>query len=294
MHILVTGGTGFIGSALVPELVGRGHEVTVISRAMRSAGHNVAYCQTLSEVETDIDAVINLAGASLAARRWTARYKREIVESRVNLTQDLVSWLKQRESPPHVFISGSAVGFYGHHDNEVFTETSDRGQGFSATLCDDWEKAAAAADAFIPRVSTLRLGVVFDRGGGALQEMLRSFHFGLQSWLGSGEQWLSWVHRQDVVSAICYLLEHPTASGPFNLTAPVPVTHKEFSAAAAESFRTVFVAGVPKPVMRLLVGEMADELLLRGQRVVPERLLNEDFRFSHPEIAGALQDILAK
>ena len=293
MHILVTGGTGFIGSALIPELVGRGHEVTVISRAMRSALHKVAYCQTLSEVKTDIDAVVNLAGASLAARRWTARYKREIVESRVNLTQDLVSWLKQRDNPPDVFVSGSAVGFYGHHDSEVFTEANSQGQGFSATLCADWEQAAAEAEAFVPRVSMLRLGVVFDRGGGALQEMLRSFHVGLQSWLGSGEQWLSWVHREDVVSAICFLLEHPTASGPFNLTAPEPVTHREFSVVAAESFRTAFAAGVPESVMRLLVGEMADELLLKGQRVLPERLLNEGFGFSHPHIAGALQDILA-
>lgn len=294
MHILVTGGTGFIGSALIPELVGRGHEVTVISRARRSAGPKVAYRQALSEVKTDIDAVVNLAGASLAAHRWTARYKREIVKSRVQLTQDLVSGLKQRDNPPDTFISGSAVGFYGHHASEVFTEANSRGQGFSATLCADWEQAAAEAEAFIPRVSMLRLGVVFDRGGGALQEMLRSFHFGLQSWLGSGEQWLSWIHREDVVSAICFLLEHPTASGPFNLTAPKPVTHKGFSVAAADCFRTVFSAGVPKPVMRFLVGEMADELLVNGQKVLPERLLKEGFRFSHPEITGALQDILAK
>ena len=293
MHILVTGGTGFIGSALVPELVGRGHEVTIISRASRSAGHKVAYCQALSEVRADIHAVVNLAGASLAARRWTARYKREIVASRVDFTQKLVGGLTQLQNPPRVLISGSAVGFYGHDSSAVFTEANGRGRGFSADLCVAWEQAAEGALGVIPQVSLLRLGVVFDCGGGALQEMLRSFQFGLQSWLGTGEQWLSWIHRADVVSAICHLLDHPTASGAFNLTAPEPVTHRAFSEAAARHLRTRLSAGVPKAVMRLLVGEMADELLLNGQRVLPDRLIKGGFTFNHSDIDSALQSILS-
>jgi len=293
MHILVTGGTGFIGSALVPELVGRGHEVTIISRARRSAGHKVAYCQALSEVRADIHAVVNLAGASLAARRWTARYKREIVASRVDFTQKLVGGLTQLQNPPRVLISGSAVGFYGHDSRAVFTEANGRGRGFSADLCVAWEQAAEGALGVIPQVSLLRLGVVFDCGGGALQEMLRSFQFGLQSWLGTGEQWLSWIHRADVVSAICHLLDHPTASGAFNVTAPEPVTHRAFSEAAARHLRTRLSAGVPKAVMRLLVGEMADELLLNGQRVLPDRLIKGGFTFNHSDIDSALQSILS-
>lgn len=293
MHILVTGGTGFIGSALVPELVGRGHEVTIISRARRSAGHKVAYCRALSEVRADIHAVVNLAGASLAARRWTARYKREIVASRVDFTQKLVGGLTQLQNPPRVLISGSAVGFYGHDSSAVFTEANGRGRGFSADLCVAWEQAAEGALGVIPQVSLLRLGVVFDCGGGALQEMLRSFQFGLQSWLGTGEQWLSWIHRADVVSAICHLLDHPTASGAFNVTAPEPVTHRAFSEAAARYLRTRLSAGVPKAVMRLLVGEMADELLLNGQRVLPDRLMKGGFTFNHSDIDSALQSILS-
>ncbi len=293
MHILVTGGTGFIGCALVPALVGRGHDVTVLSRSMRGAENGVVYCQTLSEARLEIDAVINLAGASLAERRWTARYKREIVASRVDFTQKLVGGLTQLQNPPRVLISGSAVGFYGHDSSAVFTEANGRGRGFSADLCAAWEQAAEGALGVIPQVSLLRLGVVFDRGGGALQEMLRSFQFGLQSWLGTGEQWLSWIHRADVVSAICHLLDHPTASGAFNLTAPEPVTHRAFSEAAARHLRTRLSAGVPKAVMRLLVGEMADELLLNGQKVLPDRLMKGGFTFDHSDIDSALQSILS-
>ena len=294
MHILVTGGTGFIGGALLPELVGRGHCMTVLTRGKYSDSASIRYVNDLDAIEGKVDAVINLAGAGLAARRWSKGYKREIVDSRVGLTQHLVSWLERQQSRPGLLISGSAVGFYGQSLTDVFTEESGPGKGFSAELCRQWEVAAQTAESFIPQVVLLRLGVVLDYGGGALQEMLKSFQLGIGSWLGSGNQWLSWVHRRDVVNAICFVLETPGIQGPINLTAPRPVTHGELCGVAKEFKWTLFSAGVPSPVMRLLVGEMADELLLNGQRVEPQRLQQLDFVFEYSDLRDALANILGR
>jgi len=294
MHILVTGGTGFIGGALLPELLSRGYRMTVLTRGSYSDSAAVRYVNALNAVEGKVDAVINLAGAGLAARRWSKSYKREIVDSRVGLTQHLVAWLERQQSSPQLLISGSAVGLYGQSLTQVFTEDSGPGEGFSAELCRQWEAAALTAESFIPQVALLRLGVVLDHGGGALQEMLKSFQFGIGSWLGSGNQWLSWIHRRDVVNAICFLLENPGIQGPLNLSAPRPVTHGELCGVAKEFKWTLFSAGVPSPVMRLLVGEMADELLLNGQRVEPQRLQQLGFVFEYPQLRDAFENILRR
>lgn len=294
MHILVTGGTGFIGGALLPELVGRGHCMTVLTRGKYSDSASIRYVNALDAIEGKVDAVINLAGAGLAARRWSKGYKREIVDSRVGLTQHLVSWLERQQSRPGLLISGSAVGFYGQSLTDVFTEESGPGKGFSAELCRQWEVAAQTAESFIPQVVLLRLGVVLDHGGGALQEMLKSFQLGIGSWLGSGNQWLSWVHRRDVVNAICFVLETPGIQGPINLTAPKPVTHGELCGVAKEFKWTFFSAGMPSSVVRLLMGEMADELLLNGQRVEPQRLQQLDFVFEYSDLRDALANILGR
>lgn len=294
MHILVTGGTGFIGGALLPELLSRGYRITVLTRGSYSDSAAVRYVNALDAVEGKVDAVINLAGAGLAARRWSKSYKREIVDSRVGLTQHLVAWLERQQSSPQLLISGSAIGFYGQSLTQVFTEDSGPGEGFSAELCRQWEAAALTAESFIPQVALLRLGVVLDHGGGALQEMLKSFQFGVGSWLGSGNQWLSWIHRRDVVNAICFLLETPGIQGPLNLTAPGPVTHVELCSVAKEFKWTLFSAGMPSPLMRLLVGEMADELLLNGQRVEPQRLQQLGFVFEYPQLRDAFENILRR
>jgi uncharacterized protein (TIGR01777 family) len=186
------------------------------------------------------------------------------------------------------------VGFYGQSLTDVFTEESGPGEGFSAELCRQWEVAAQAAESFIPQVALLRLGVVLDHGGGALQEMLKSFQLGIGSWLGSGNQWLSWVHRRDVVNAICFVLETPGIQGPINLTAPRPVTHGELCGVAKEFKWTFFSAGMPSSVVRLLMGEMADELLLNGQRVEPQRLQQLDFVFEYSDLRDALANILGR
>ena len=295
MQILITGGTGFIGAALIPALLAGGHELIVLSRCAHTDRSRCRYIQSLDEIsaQTKFGAVINLAGASLAARRWSAVYKREIVASRLDTTAQLLALFKRLEHCPRTLLSGSAVGYYGHHGDDCLTESSPPEPGFAQALCSDWEALAVQAQALGVRVCLLRLGVVLDSGGGALSEMARSFSFGVASWLGSGRQWLSWIHRQDVVRALLFLLEHEELQGPFNITSPHPVTGRGLAAALQAHFRTFIRAGVPAPVMRLLVGEMAEELLLKGQRVLPERLQAAGFEFSYPGIESALAAIYA-
>lgn len=294
MHVLVTGGTGFIGGALVPALLKQGHTVTILSRSPQESGVDLRYVTALGQIKDPVDAVINLAGASLAGRRWSEAYKAEIVASRVSLTQRLVDWMAGQKTPPRVLLSGSAIGYYGHSDAENFTEVSPAGAGFSADLCQQWESAARRAEALGTRVVLLRLGVVFDRNGGALDAMMQSFNMGVGSWVGSGKQWLSWVHRWDVVRAMQHLLASEQAVGAYNLTAPHPVTHKVFAKILAARKPTLINIGVPAFAMRLLVGEMANELLLDGQRVLPNRLTEAGFAFTFESLDSALIDILSR
>lgn len=293
MRVLVTGGSGFIGQALVEALVKRGDEVVVLSRQPREDEANCRFVTSLQELpdSTVIDGVINLAGASLAARRWTQRYKQEIVASRMDTTRTVLEFLARLDKPPAVLLSASAIGYYGHHGDETVNESSPVTAGFAQQLCSDWEALAGKARDQGVRVCLLRLGVVLDQHGGALTEMAKSFRFGVASWLGSGRQWLSWVHRKDVVAAILLLLDRNDLEGPFNITAPEPVTGKQFCVALKAHHRTVLTAGVPGPLMRLMVGGMAQELLLNGQRVVPDNLQSAGFRFTYPDIEQALDAI---
>jgi uncharacterized protein (TIGR01777 family) len=301
MRVLLTGGTGFIGTALTGALLSSGCELIILSRGVQKGVHtdraDCRFIRTLDELPSteSLDAVINLAGASLAARRWSAGYKREIVASRTGVTRQLLDLFARLERPPEALLSASAIGYYGHHGDECLTETSSAGSqaGFAQRLCSDWEALALQATQQGVRVCLLRLGVVLDNGGGALQEMAKSFRFGVASWLGSGQQWLSWVHRQDVVRAIQFLLQRDDLQGPFNITSPAPVTGRDFALALQAHHRTIIRAGVPAPLLRVLVGEMADELLLSGQRVLPHALESVGFTFSYPAIQGALAAIYA-
>lgn len=307
MRILLTGGTGFIGMALTEALLASGCELIVLSRGTHSDRTGCRFVRSLDEIAATepLDAAINLAGASLAARRWSAGYKREIVASRTGVTRQLLDLFARLERPPEALLSASAIGYYGHHGDECLTETSlltspltsmlspQAKPGFAQRLCSDWEVLALQASQYGVRVCLLRLGVVLDGGGGALLEMAKSFRFGVASWLGSGEQWLSWVHRQDVVRAIQFLLQRDDLQGPFNITSPEPVTGRDFAQALQAHHRTFLRAGVPAPVMRVLVGEMADELLLAGQRVLPHALESAGFAFTYPTIQGALAAIYA-
>ncbi|GAB3282465.1 TIGR01777 family oxidoreductase [Parahaliea aestuarii] len=298
MDVLVSGGTGFVGSALVPALCEAGHRVTVLTRQKPGRHENsegVHYVQSLAPLrEAPVDAVINLAGASMAGARWTQRYKRELLASRLETTAGLVEFFRERQAPPATLLSASAVGYYGHQGDQLLAEDAPPRPGFASDLCRQWEQTAARAEDLGVRTCYLRLGVVLDAGGGALDDMARPFRFGIANWMGSGQQWLSWVHRADVVAAILFLLDQPCLSGPFNLTAPTPVTNRELCTALRKQFTTLPPVPLPGLALRLGLGEMAGELLLSGQRVVPVALREAGFEFRFSDLDTALEAIYSK
>ena len=228
----------------------------------------------------------------MAGRRWSPAYKAEIIASRIDITGAVIALCARLEHPPSVLLSASAIGYYGPGNDEKMDETFRAGNGFSSNLCADWENEAIAAQALGVRVCLVRLGVVLDSDGGAMLEMARPFRFGIANWIGSGRQWLSWVHRADAVAAIEWLLHAPDMSGAVNVTAPAPVTSRGFCDAMKCRTRTLITLAMPAWVMRLLVGEMADELLISGQRVVPARLQAAGFAFRFPTIDDALDDVV--
>ena len=294
MHVLITGGTGLIGTATCELLREQGHRITVLTRRPRPDEGRLAFIQNLSQCEQDVDAVINLAGAGLADRRWSRRYKREITNSRVQLTQRLVDWMSSLAVAPKTLISASAIGYYGASETSQFTESSTGGTGFSAELCQAWEAAAQAAQTLGTQVIVLRLGVVFAESGGALGKMTQSFRFGVESWLGTGSQWLSWVHLNDVVRAIQHALTAYRPAPVYNVVAPNAVSHRELAYEVGQFYGVWLTLGVPAASARLLAGQMAEELLLTGQRVLPAQLEEEGFDFHYPTVADALTHIMSE
>ncbi len=294
MHILVTGGTGFIGAALVARLRSLDHDMTVLTRGNHRDRPGIRYIGSLEQLGDDaaVDGIVNLAGASLATRRWSRGYKQELVASRLDTTEALLVLIGRLRRKPGVLVSASAIGFYGHHGDEVLDESGPVTPGFAQDLCARWEQLAQRAEQHGVRVCLARFGVVLDRGGGAMEQMAGSLRFGVATWLGDGRQWLSWVHREDAVAAVLTLLERPDLSGPFNITAPGAVTGREFCAAMTRRRRTLVSLPVPAAAMRLMMGEMADEILLHGQRVAPARLQAAGFEFRYPDVDAALGAIL--
>ena len=294
MNILITGGTGFIGEALCGQFLKDGHQLTVLTRQSLMDTAGIRYVASLDELAASesIEAVINLAGASLADRRWTTGYKREILSSRLDTTDALLQLFQRLQTKPRVLLSASAIGYYGHHGDELLAEQSEVTPGFAQNLCLQWEQLALKAGELGIRVCLLRLGVVLDSGGGAYVQMAQSLNFGVASWLGSGKQWLSWVHRADVVKVVQFLMQRDDLAGPFNVTAPAPVTNLCFCTGLKRYKRSFITVRVRATVMRVLLGEMAEELLLNGQRVVPTRLQQEGFSFSFPDLDAALADIV--
>ena len=293
MHVLMTGGTGLIGAATVTALKEQDATVTVLTRRPPADAPRVEYITSLSQCEGPVDAVINLAGAGLADRRWSRAYKQEILESRVALTRRLVDWMRAQSRPPERLISASAIGYYGASEDGVFSEEAPSGAGFSAELCRQWEDEAVCAQELGTAVTRIRLGVVFSSRGGALGKMTQANQLGVESWLGTGSQWLSWVHISDVVRAIQFVLKHDTPAPVYNLVAPEAATHRTFAREVARHKGSMLRLGVPAFAVRWLAGEMADELLLQGQRVVPARLLDDGFEFQYPTLAEALQALMS-
>jgi len=293
MHILVTGGTGLIGTALCGALSAQGSQLTVLSRSAWRSAQGRTFITHLEQCASPVDAVINLAGAGLADRRWTAAYKRTIVRSRIDLTQQLVRWIESQTKRPKTLISASAIGYYGASPDNSFTEQGAPGTGFAADLCQRWEQEALGAEALGVDVAVLRLGVVLANEGGALGKMSQSFRFGVESWLGDGEQWLSWIHIDDVVRAIQFVLAADPRATTYNAVAPEPVTHRGFAHEVGRHSRSLLKLGVPPLAVRLLAGEMAEELLLSGQKVLPQALIEQGFDFTYPTLTAALDNLLA-
>ncbi|MBG3079991.1 TIGR01777 family protein [Proteus mirabilis] len=297
MKILITGGTGLIGKALVCELALSNNDITVLSRSPQKVySHfcNEITCWTqLSDKQNlnEFDAVINLAGEPIADNRWTPAQKQKLINSRCDLTQKLVELIKASDSPPSVFISGSAVGFYGDQGDLQVTEQTPANPEFTHELCAKWESIALEAQTPLTRVCLLRTGIVLSTLGGALPKMSKPFKLGLGGKLGSGKQYMPWIHIDDMVSAIIFLLNTQDAKGAFNLTAPNPVQNKEFTRLLGKAFNRPALMTVPESVLRLVMGESAT-LVLGGQQAIPEKLLNAGFEFRYPQLEEALKDII--
>jgi uncharacterized protein (TIGR01777 family) len=298
MKILVTGGTGFIGKALVKTLVEDGHQVTVLSRSPenveRMFGPEVAGLGHLSFLrpEMSFEVIVNLAGAPIFDARWSEARKRLIRESRIALTEQLVACIERMEAKPKLLISGSAVGYYGDQGDQVLTEASSARSDFSHRLCADWEQAASRAAASGVRVCLMRTGLVIAGDGGLLQRMLLPFRLGIGGRLGSGRQWMSWIHREDWIRIAQTMISDETMQGPYNATAPNPVTNRQFTCTLARCLHRPALFPVPAFVLKTLLGEMS-ELVLGSQRVLPERLLMHGFTFRHPDLEGTLRAALA-
>ncbi len=293
MKVFVTGGTGLIGRALVKRLLADGHDITVLTRQSLDRSEALTYINSIDHLNTRQDIVINLAGAGLADRRWSPAYKKEIRASRIDLSQALVSRLRNI-GIPDLLISGSAIGIYGESKVREFNEADGVGSGFSAELCRDWEASVGGMGSEGPRCVLLRTGVVLDEDLGAYPQMTQSFRFGLASWMGRGDHWLSWIHLADMVGAIMHCIQNQSVSGPVNMTAPNPVTHRSFADEVRNVTTTVVGIGMPGWVMRLMVGEMADELLLTGQRVMPTTLLSTGYEFQFGELKDAIAELEAR
>jgi len=292
MHVLITGGTGFIGRELCKALFMAGHPVTVLTRD--TAPPPLPGVRLIGQLDAaqGIDAVVNLAGEPLAAGRWNDARKQAFRDSRIGTTQKLLSWIDSLAKRPRVLVSGSAIGYYGASDDSLLNESAPPGEDFAAMLCRDWETEAFKARALGLRVCTLRTGIVLATDGGALAKMLPPFNLGMGGPMGSGEQWMSWVRRCDLVQLILWLLHNEAASGAYNGTAPQPVTNREFARTLGAVLHRPAVLTTPAFALKLLFGEMAESLLLTGQRVVPSKAEAEGFVFHQPELDAALRDLL--
>lgn len=296
MKILITGATGLVGSAFIRKY-GEQHEITALSRspekASKKLGKSVRVIASLSELDNlnNFDAVLNLAGEPIADKRWSEKQKERIQKSRFRITEQLAALIQNSERPPEVFISGSAVGFYGRQGTKKVSETEGTPHDeFSHQLCKQWEQLANEAASPETRVCLLRTGIVVASSGGALKRMAPPFKFGLGGPIGDGQQMMSWIHIHDMVAAIDFLLHKQDCAGAYNLTAPNPVNNETFSKTLAKVLHRPAIFRVPAFVMRMAFGEMSD-LLLTGQAVIPERLLAEGFKFEYPELEPALAKI---
>ncbi len=297
MKILMTGGTGFIGSLLCQQLLERGDELTVLSRTpshiATRCGKTVHALSSLNELKSDdhFDVLINLAGEPIADARWSDRQKEQLRESRIGITQQLIDYIKRAKQKPQTLISGSAVGYYGDSGDALLDEQSPFHDEFTHQLCRDWEAVACKATELGVRVALLRTGLVVGKNGGFLSKMLLPFKLCLGGRLGDGRQWMSWIHINDLVNLILYLIDHTELSGPINGTAPEPVNNAEFTRLLGRSLHRITPFPIPAITLKIAMGELSG-LLLTGQRVVPKKALDAGFIFQFKTLESALEEVL--
>lgn len=297
-YVLITGGTGFIGSALCRHYADKGWRVNVLTRdaarAKARLGSRVQALNTLVDLPAARapEVIFNLAGQNLASGRWTESFKRRLVDSRVNVTRHVVEYIRNAPRPT-VLVSGSAVGYYGARGDTRLDENAPPVDEFQSQLCQAWETAALVAETYGARVCLMRSGAVLGPGGGPLAGLLPAFRLGLGAYVGDGRQWLSWIHLCDWIGLVERLVADPALHGPFNATSPYPETNRDFARKLGSVLGRPARLRVPGWVLRSAKGEMA-HLLLTGQRVFPKRALNSGYEFRFTELSEALSDILAR
>jgi len=296
MNVLISGATGLIGSALIPELEAGGHTVTRLSRS-QSGANTIRWDPSAGTIDGDLegtDAVVHLAGESIAQGRWNPEKKRRILDSRVQGTRLLAESIAALPDPPKVMVSTSAVGYYGDRGDEVLIEESAPGTDFLAGVCREWEAAAEPARQAGIRVVYPRLGIVLRPQGGALGTTLPIFKFGGGGKIGSGNQWWSWVALDDVVGSIVHALTDESVEGPVNVGSPNPMTNAEYTKVLGKVLGRPTVLPLPAPAARVMLGEVADALLLASQRMEPARLKDTGYAFRYPQLEGALRHLLGR
>lgn len=297
LKIAISGASGFVGAELVKTLVQKGYQVIkLVRKRTTDKADEVCLDPDVKFLDTkgleNVDVVINLAGKNIAEGRWNKANKIEIKDSRVKLTKLLANSFSKVKNPPRLFLSASAIGYYGNRGDDVLTESAKPGSGFLSQVCREWELATWEAEAIGITVNHLRFGIILSPEGGALKPMLPMFRMGLGATLGKGEQFMSWITREDVIGAILFLIENPQPSGPINMVAPAPVTNKDFTKALAQALRRPAAFSMPESVIRFMFGEKGETLFLESTRVLPENLTKAGYEFKHPEITKALSALL--